>query len=256
MTTPQYGFARRPTWIVGHVIALVAIVAFVQLGLWQLRRLEERRTLNEAVTARLDSTYRPFDEIIRVNGADPEAVVWRRVEITGTYALDDEVIVQGRSHRGQSGHHVATPLVRSDGTAVIINRGWVPIDVVGPPVVGAEPPDGEVTVRGIIRESQARGSVGPVDPPTGVLERVARVDVGRLQQQSDLALFGFYVDLESQEPPQAGGSPAPLGPPDLSEGPHFAYALQWFTFAGVVLVGYPLLLRRTADPHRRARRRR
>ncbi len=226
-----FSFARRPKWIAGHLLALVGIVAFVQLGFWQLRRLEERRDVNATATSRLAADYRPLSTLLETYGADPAELVWRRVAIDGTFDPAAEVIVQGRSYRGQSGHHVATPLVLPDGRAVIVNRGWVPIDVEGPPVVGAEPPVGLVTVRGLIRESQVRGVVGPVDSAAGTLERVARVDVARLQSQSSYDLYDFYVDLEEQVPAQAGGNPAALEPPEFGEGSHLSYAIQWFIFA-------------------------
>ena len=138
-----------------------------------------------------------------------------------------------------------------DGSAVIVNRGWVPIDVAGPPVPSATPPTTNVTVEGLVRESQVRDGFGPTDPPTGILDRVARVDVERLQQQSSYELVNFYVDLEQQIPAQPRALPAGLEPPELSEGPHLSYAIQWFIFTGLVVVGYPILLYRTAQPGRK-----
>lgn len=244
----DYSYLRRPKWVAGHLLALIAIAVFVQLGFWQLRRLEERRDTNATVEARLTAAYQPLPELIEAHGADPVELVWRRVEVSGVYDTDEEVIVQGRVHLGQSGHHVVTPLVTAAGTAVIVNRGWVPIDTVGPPVVGGEPPEGQVVVRGVVRESQVRGRIGPIDAESGVLERLARVDVSRLQSQSEYTLYGFYVDLEEQAPAQPLAAPAPLEAPVLSEGSHLSYAIQWFIFAALVVGGYPVLLYRTAQP--------
>lgn len=245
---PDFSFARRPKWMAGHVLALVGIVVFVQLGFWQLRRLEERRDLNTTATSRLASDYRPLADLLATHGEDPADLVWRRVTIDGAFDTAAEVIVQGRSYRGQSGHHVATPLVMADGTSLIVNRGWVPIDVAGPPVGGAEPPAGIVTVRGLIRESQVRGVVGPVDSAAGTLERVARIDLARLQSQSSYDLYDFYVDLEEQIPGQETGRPAALQTPMFGEGSHLSYAIQWFVFALLVAIGYPILLYRTSLP--------
>ncbi len=239
----------RPRWIVGHVLALVAVIAFVQLGLWQLRRLDERQTFNAEVVGRAAPGFQPLADLIAGFGDDPDALDLRPVVVEGVYVLDEEVIVQGRSLRGRSGHHIATPLLLDDGRGIIVNRGWVPIDVSDPPVVGAEPPSGQVVVRGLARKPQLRGRFGPVDPADGVLDRVARVDVPRLQRQSSLDLHGFYVELQGQEPPQEQ-FPIPLDPPVLDEGPHRSYAVQWFAFALVTVIGYPLLLYRTARPRR------
>jgi cytochrome oxidase assembly protein ShyY1 len=50
------------------------------------------------------------------------------------------------------------------------------------------------------------------------------------------------VLLQTQTPARERPIPAPL--PDTSEGPHLSYAIQWFTFAAIALVGYGLLVRR------------
>ena len=246
MTPSSYAFTRTPKWVAGHALALIGIIVFVQLGLWQLRSLDERREFNTTVEPRRSVEYVPLGVALSDHGPEPEELQWRRVETTGTFVIDEEVIVQGRSRLGQSGHHVATPLLLDDGRAIIVNRGWVPIDAAGPPVIGAEPPAGIVTVRGVIRQSQTRGAFGPSDPLTGVLDRVARVDVARLGQQSGLDLHVFYIDLEELVPAQPGAFPAPVEPPEIGEGPHLSYAVQWFAFAALVVIGYPILLYRTA----------
>ncbi len=240
--SPDYGFARRPVWLVGHLVALAAVVGFVFLGLWQFDRHEVRRGLDAVLTARLEL---PPAELTDVVG-DPAAAEFRPVVVRGSYRPADEVILQARSHEGRSGHEVLTPLVLADGSAVIVDRGWVPIDVEGPPVVGAEAAALDVEVEGYVRLSQRRTGLGPVDPADGVLDRVARVDLDRLQQQIDLPLLGFWVQLRSQEPSQAE-FPLPVEPPRPGEGPaHLSYAVQWFAFAAIVAIAYPILLRRTA----------
>lgn len=244
----DYSFVRRPTWIAGHLLALVAIVSFVQLGAWQLRRLDERQALNAMVTDRLARDHRPLATLIELHGNDPAELAWRRVEVSGSYDTGEEVIVQGRSLDGRSGHHVATPLVTDGDRAVLVNRGWVPIDVEGPPVVGAAPPAGPVTIRGVIRESQVRVAIGPSDEGSAPSGRVAAIDVTELQLRSDHDLFGFYVDLEAQLPPQAAEVPAVVAIPEFGTGPHLSYAIQWFIFAALVTIGYPVLLYRTARP--------
>lgn len=228
----------------GHVIALVAIVIFTNLGLWQLRRHDDRSTLNQRIEQRIEAPPAPFAELL-AGVEDLSTVEYRRVAATGTYDTTQEVILQNRSYNGISGHHVLTPLVLADGSAVVVERGWVSIDASGPPVAEAAPPQGEVTVEGIVRLTQERGRFGPVDPPTGVLERISRVDVERLRLQSDLRLAPVFIQLTSQNPGQ--DVPLTLAEPETDPGPHLSYAVQWFVFAGVVLVSYPILLVRTAS---------
>jgi surfeit locus 1 family protein len=236
-----------PIWIAGHVVALVAIVGFVLLGLWQLRRHDERSALDARISERVAAAPEPIGDLLAVHGEDGAALDLRPAVVTGTYLVEEEVVLLARTLNGRSGNEVLTPIDLDDGSVVFVDRGWVPLDVEGPPVVGAEPPEGPVTVTGFLRPAQVRGSFGPVDPPTGELDRVARVDLERLQQQIDGDVLPVFVVLADQEPAQPGEFPIALPDPEPGGGPpHLSYALQWFAFAGVVAVGYPILLRRTA----------
>lgn len=255
MADRDFSFTRTPVWLLGHVVAVAAIVGFVALGLWQLDRLDQRRALNDRITERITSPVIPLEEAL-AGIPDQNEVEYRRVEVTGTYSVENEIILQARSLNGISGHHVLTPIVIAGGRAVIIDRGWVPLEASGPPVVEARPPAGEVTVTGIARRTEVRDRFGPTDPATGELERVARVDLDRLQMQMPFPLAPVYVVLSEQTPAQGTELPLVLPAPEVGEGPHLSYAVQWFIFAGVVAVGYPALLARTAQSPKQIRSRR
>jgi surfeit locus 1 family protein len=134
-----------------------------------------------------------------------------------------------------------------DGAAVVVNRGWIPIqtgDEVDPSFYA--PPTGTVTVTGQVVDSQEQSGLGVTDPEGERLATLSRVDVPRLQQQVDADLFPLYVNLVSQDPAQAGALPQPVPPPELDDGPHLNYMGQWFIFATLTVIVYPLFLRRTA----------
>ena len=247
----DFSFARRPVWLLGHLVALVAVVGFSLLGMWQLDRHSARSRFDAVLDERIEAEPVALETLLPL--ADPEQIEFLPVEATGTYLTAGEVVLQARSLGGISGHEVLTPLQLGDGSVVIVDRGWVEIDAGEPPVAGAEPPAGEVTVTGWLRATQVRRNVGPTDPPTGVLARISRVDIGRLASQIETQLQPMWLQLASQEPPQPGAYPRLVPPPAPGEGPpHLSYAVQWFAFAAVVLVGYPILLTRTAT--RRARK--
>ena len=170
---------------------------------------------------------------------------WRIVEASGTYDAGAEVLIRNRSLDGAPGYHVVTPLVMADGTAVLVNRGWIPLG----PAAGVapdvpEPMTGEVTVVGRVRGSQERGALGPTDADDGTLEQLARVDVARIAQQVPYPLLPAYVELESQDPAAPQPLPRLIPTPELDEGPHLAYAVQWFIFATLAVGGWFLLVRR------------
>ena len=94
--------------------------------------------------------------------------------------------------------------------------------------------------------NRVKGLIGGTDPTEGRLDQLARLDVVRLDAQVDGDLLPFYLQLSDQEPAVGEGDPQPADPPELSEGPHLSYAIQWFTFTGLTLVVYPLILRKKA----------
>jgi surfeit locus 1 family protein len=241
----RYRFAVRPRWILGHLLVLVLVVVMVNLGFWQLHRLDEKRDRNAQITSRQEEPVVPVEEVMPPGTSQEEVdeLVYRPVSATGTYATDQQVIVRNRSFEGAPGEWVLTPLVLDDGTAVVVSRGWQNIES---PAERAAPPRGEVTVQGYVQATQERGSFGPTDPAEGALDSLARVDVQRLQQQVDEQLLPGWVQLSEQDPAQDGALPVPVPLPELDEGPHLGYAGQWFLFCVVAVVGWIVIIRRAA----------
>lgn len=237
-------FLVRPSWLLRHLLVLVLVVVMVGLGFWQLRRHDERREQNALVEARQEEPVVPVEDVLEPGTPADEVgqLAYRRVRATGTYRVDEQVLVRNRSFNGAPGSWVLTPLVLDDGTAVVVSRGWVPLDA---DLERAEPPDGEVTVDGYVQETQERGSFGPTDPAEGTLADLARVDVERLGQQVDEQLLPAWVQLAEQAPAQAEPVPAPVPLPEPDAGPHLSYAGQWFIFSTIAAVGYVVLLRRS-----------
>jgi surfeit locus 1 family protein len=242
-------FWLRPKWVVGHVLVVALVALAVSAGLWQLRRLDERRAVNAEIAARMEMAPAPIDQILDPD--DPheagEQVRYRRATATGAFAPDDEVLIRSRSLNGSPGYWVLTPLVLDDGSAVAVNRGFVPFGQDLEAVTAAAPPsEGRVTVEGILFASERRQGIGPTDPPAGRLDALARVDVERLDQQVDADLYPVYLQQLDQTPPVDRPLPITLDPPAQDEGSHLSYAVQWFLFAAIGAVGWPILLHRTA----------
>ncbi len=221
-----------PHWIAGHLLAVIGIATFVSLGFWQLDRLEEKRTFNDSLEAGLAAPVTPIGEL-------PEGATYRRVSAEGTYDPEFEALVL-RARDGVSGYHVLTPLVLEDGSAVLVDRGWVPIQYDRPRDPWFAAPLGTISVTGMLWPDQ-EGSGVPDEFP----DVVRRIDPEIQAAFAPYALRPEYLVLSTQDPGQ-GGLPIVVEPPTLAEGPHLGYAVQWFVFVGVVVVGYPILLRRTA----------
>ena len=226
----------------------------VRLGIWQLDRLDQRRAFNDEVTSRGELSPQPLQQLID-EVADIEQIEHRRVEVAGRYDAEREILVVGSTLDDRPGMEVVTPLVTSDGQAVLVDRGFVP--VVDPNAVvpaEAKPPRGGVEVVGVFRTSErGRFSVaGDEEANGGTIGHATGVDVERIATQLPYDLAPGYVRIEAERN-NGNGLPVPLRPADVGEGPHLSYAAQWFSFAVVFLVGWPILIRRTARQRQRHR---
>jgi surfeit locus 1 family protein len=249
MAMDRYRFALRPRWVLSHLFVVVLVVVMVNLGFWQLRRLDERRDRNRVVETRTAEPVQPVEEVVAPD--DPFAVggevAYRQVRAEGTYAANEEVLVRSRSLEGAPGSWVLTPLLLDDGSALVVNRGWVPNSGTLREVpASARAPSDPVSVTGLLRPTETRSGLGPTDPATGELSTLARVDLGRLADQVEPDLLPVWLQLTEQRPPPDRQAPRPLPPLSLDEGPHLGYAVQWFCFSAIAVVGYPLVLRRVA----------
>jgi surfeit locus 1 family protein len=244
-----YRFLFRPAWLLSHFAVLLLVVTLISLGLWQLRRLDEKQTLNATIESRAEESAVDVTGLIAATAefGEGDDIEFRAVTATGVYQPDDEVLIHNRTLDGAPGRWVLTPLLLEDGTAVVVNRGWIPFSMMpGDPRPDADPPAGGVTVVGVARPTTTRSGIQTADPSAGRLQALSRPDLGRYQQQLDYDIYPILVQLSEQTPAQATDLPVPLPSPDLSEGPHLGYAMQWFIFTIIALVGYPLVLRRVA----------
>src|SRR5690349_14231255 len=104
----------------------------VMLGNWQLSRYHERSAINARIDASESSRPMPLTSTLPIPttvgqaGARPAAdTAWSRVTVTGRYDSTHEIQARGRTVEGQVGFEIVTPLVLADGTAILVDRGWV-----------------------------------------------------------------------------------------------------------------------------------
>lgn len=219
-------FLLAPRWLISHVLVLALVVVLVNLGFWQLRRLDQRRDRNDVVERALEL---PPADPRSVATLDSDAARFRRVAMTGRYT-GESTMVENRTVDAIPGVWVVTAMRLDDGAQVLVNRGFLPVDQPTPP-----PPRGAVRVEGLT-------------VPRERLDRTARIDLDARFSQADV--LQLLVQASSSQPSDDQDLVA-VGAPELGEGPHLSYAAQWFIFATIALVGYPLVLRRIVQ--RRAR---
>jgi cytochrome oxidase assembly protein ShyY1 len=244
-----YRFVLAPRWLAFHVFVAVVVFACVQLGSWQLDRWHERRDVNAAVEDRSTRPPAPVSELVATTAEGVEidpTDQWRAVSATGRYDAERGVLLRNRTYDGVKGFEVIVPLVTGDGTALLVNRGWVragrtateSIDVPAPPA-------GEVTVTGRLRPSQHASPEQRGQADDGAQRSVVRLDVPWLGERLPYPVYAGYAEL-TEESPAPSEAPELLPAPDLGTGPHLAYAMQWWVFAVIGVVGWVLLMRREA----------
>lgn len=196
--------------------ATVVAAACVRLGVWQLDRLAQRKTRNALIEAAFRE--RPISATVAIGDSSKR---FRRVIASGSWNYARETAIPGRTRGGSPGVHIVTPMALDDGrTEILVNRGWV------------YSPDARTVDLARWHEGDRGEVIGYVDEPP----RSVRDTRGSL----------FIVALaDSNAPAPAAPRPVRLAPPPFDEtGPHLGYAVQWFSFALIALIGAPILVRR------------
>lgn len=231
-------FNKKWWWVT--LLVLVGMGVLARLGIWQLDRLEERRTANAQLAAALNDP--PFELTADFSPTDPAQYKDRLVYAEGHYDFAYQGIIKLQNFQGRSGVFVVAPFVLADGeTAVLVNRGWVP-DAFTEQLSELDEP-GEQTVSGYVGLSQTLSRAASDAPPTDELAWF-RLDIAQIQKQLPYKLLPLYI-VEWTDEEETADLPIQLDREiDLSEGPHLSYAIQWFTFSIMLGVGYLFFVRR------------
>jgi surfeit locus 1 family protein len=196
---------------------------------WQLDRLHQRRERNATLLA---ARARPPLEVNASLAGDSARD--RRLHAGGVYDYAHERLWRARSYQGVPGVDLVTPLRLADGAAVLVDRGWAPS------------PDAYHLDQPAYREGDSAIVVG-----LGMLAPRARgdVDPAGLRDSLPYPLLPFVI----QQLPLSAAPYRPLPPglirwpiPAVSDGPHLSYAIQWFSFALIIVVGSVALARKRA----------
>jgi cytochrome oxidase assembly protein ShyY1 len=228
-------------WITAALVILLLAGACVELGRWQLHRLDSRKAHNTVIRTNLAAPATPLAEIVGPQRVVGEAHDWRTATVTGRYDATKQVVLRYRNVNDRPGFEIVTPLLLTDGTAVLVDRGFLLKQggELAPSTIPAVP-TGEVTVTGRLRRSERGGHTNGGTPSDGT----ARLINGpEFASALGLTLYDGYLTVDKQEPaadPAFKGFPGP----EIDGGPHFFYAMQWFLFALLAIGGLVYFSRR------------
>lgn len=202
---------RRDITLAGLAVIVAALC--VGAGIWQLDRRAQRRARNAVLAARM--ALPPLE--LRA-GTSADSARQRRVVARGVYDFSAERTWPGRSYDGTPGVALITPLRLADGAAVLVDRGWVPS------------PDAFHVDHGAYREPDSAS--------------VAGIALVTPRGRGDVATTGFLPFVVQLEKPESNGLPRRWPVPAFDSGPHLSYAIQWFSFAVIALVGTAAMIRK------------
>ncbi len=223
--------ASRLFFAAGSII--VAIVC-AGLGGWQVSRLKARRAGNTLAAA-----ARSAPPVVLTGRTGDSNWTNRRIQLKGRYDHEHDFVLRGRTYRGVPGVEIVTPLMLEDAsTGVLVHRGFVPSPDATTMITDSLREPGTHSVTGIALPIGA----GPGAPLRhGRLVTWARLDLQALRESLPYPIHPFYV----QQTPDSSlpSFPRRVDPPELNDGPHLFYAIQWFAFAGIAVAFGVVVLR-------------
>ena len=217
--------------VIVFVAALAASLGTARLGVWQLDRAAGKQALQQAIDERF--ALPPLPAASLASAAEAAAGQWhRQVRLRGRWMPAGTVFLENRQHAGKPGFVVLTPLQLADGTAVVVQRGWMPRDFVDRTRVAAPAlPDGEV-------EIEAR-----IAPPPARLLEFEGAGAGPIRQNLDLEAFSREIgrplrplsllQLEGAVP-VSDGMVRDWPRPSSGVHKHHGYAFQWFALSALL----------------------
>ena len=226
---------KEPWSLFKSFIALLLILLCAWAAQWQYHRGVDRHARNTVIEERIAKPALPLSKL----GSDLVNFEWQTISTTGRFDKDKQILLRNRYSEGKYGYEVLTLFTSVDARTFWVDRGWVEAGATATTAPVVSPvPDTQVMITGRLRldSSLPRGSFFALPGKGQGL-------VSELNAQSQLNTEKFYIDLLS-------GSESSLTPavaaqlPELSDGPHMAYALQWIFFGGLVIYGR-ILIRRT-----------
>ena len=227
-----------PRWILIHVGVASLILLMLNLGFWQLNRLEDKKNFNSVLRAHTSAPIQTLDQAVPATW-EKDTSEWIRVSLTGTYDSTKAVTIINRSQDGTAGYNSAVPFTSLSNRTILVNRGFVPL-VMSTPTI----PAGKIEIVGYLRASQSRSALGPIDSTKAGNTEFQRFDIPLISSNVGGNLEPMFLQLIQESPATKSPWPAIVQLPPLDNGTHFSYALQWFFFCLVAFAAWVVVIRR------------
>jgi cytochrome oxidase assembly protein ShyY1 len=210
----------------------------VNLGLWQLSRLEQKKTFNATLLAHSSAPIEDIEQVISTN-AEISTVEWRRVQVSGSYIADKVVTIINRSQNGAAGYDVLVPFRTTDNKTYFVNKGFMQLSMPLPKLRTTP-----LTLIGYVRASQSRSALGAIDSADITVREFQRFDIPHISTRLGIETKSLFIQVIEESPASSELWPAAVALPELNEGPHLSYAIQWFFFSLTALTAWIVVVRR------------
>jgi cytochrome oxidase assembly protein ShyY1 len=244
-----YRFLASTRWIGWLLLVCLFATTFTFLGKWQMDRREGALTEISHVKRNYDAEPIPFARALDLFDQLPAEGKWTPVSLRGSYVSEDQVVVRNRISGSRPGYEVLVPFRTTQGTTVIVDRGFLPIgnDNAGRPDTIPAPPSGTVEVEVRLKAGEPTLDRGA---PEGQL---ASIDLTTYGQQLGYPVATGSYGLMYLEDPAPAATPVQLQRPEEDEGPHLSYSFQWFAFGVLVFIGFGYAAKQQARINREDR---
>jgi cytochrome oxidase assembly protein ShyY1 len=244
----SYRFLLSGKWLGWLLIVALLAAVCVVLGNWQMDRRDQALDVIAAVENNYDADPVPFSEVPDIFASADDAVEWTPVVLAGEYDDAGQRIVRNRPLNGRPGYEVLVPLRLEDGSAVVINRGWLPIgnNQAGHPDTIPAAPQGDVTVVARVKPGEGPVSRGAPDG------QLASIQLDAYAAELGYPVHTGSYGLMAAESPAAAVQPVQIPKPAIDEGPHLSYSMQWYAFGVLLFAGYGYAARQQAHQSRYA----
>ena len=215
----------------GTIMAVLGIVLFSSLGVWQASRASEKLQLQEMIDARAANAPVDLKSVL----SDLENNIFARVIASGYYLSQHEILIDNQVHKGQAGYHLVSPLQLDNGAVILVDRGWIPTGRDRNVLPSIDTPKSRVELKGTLALPKSKPALVLDNSEQQASKLWPYLDLEKYQEHSGLAVLPFIMLLSDQSQDKTIRDWPKY---DAKAGMHIGYSIQWFAFAVIVLVTY------------------
>ena len=233
-------------WLGWLIIVVIFAIACSFLSNWQFSRRAQVVAANSIVEGNYNKPALPISDVL-VAGSLPAMNEWHPVSVTGHYVQGSALLVRNRPYAGVPGFHQVAVFQASDLQLYLVDRGWLPTgERQDSPDLVPELPTGEIQIQARLRFAE---NLKGKDAPVGQLAAISPLGAAAQIGAKEPIASGFYLRLAS-EVPTSDVAPKLETKPELSEGNHLRYAIQWIIFAILAFVTLTYFVRQEIEHYR------